>query len=168
MDKYRFIGTFVKPHGFKGKLIIYSEVQIHKKEPLFVEINQTRVPFFIEELSQKSGKQYIVKLQDVDSQEKAESFRNKNVYSSYSHNTTEEKQDIKYQLIGFTVFDKIHGEVGPVEEILEFPGHDVLKIKSHEGAEVLVPFNDHFVIEVDTDTRRINISTPEGLLDLNK
>lgn len=72
------------------------------------------------------------------------------------------------RLLGARVETEPDGEVvGTVVGVTPTGGKDVLVIRRADGGEVLVPFADGIVTEVDEAQGRIRIDPPDGLLDLN-
>lgn len=70
-------------------------------------------------------------------------------------------------LLGWEVVDEAYGLVGTVGEVLESPGQLLLSVDRPDRDEpALVPLVDAFVLGFDEDARRIDVSLPEGLLDL--
>lgn len=59
-------------------------------------------------------------------------------------------------LLGLTVLDSRRGELGRVDRLLETGAHDVLVVVG-DGPEVLIPFSDPFVVEVDLAGGRIRV-----------
>lgn len=70
-------------------------------------------------------------------------------------------------LTGFEVHDAKMGFVGVVEDVVENPGQTLLSVvRSGCDSAALVPFVDAFVERIDEETRRIDVTLPDGLLDL--
>ena len=44
----------------------------------------------------------------------------------------------------------------------------LLAVTSPEGDEILIPFAKAFLVAVDTEARRINMTLPEGLIEVNR
>ena len=56
--------------------------------------------------------------------------------------------------------------MGEVVEVAERATQPLLTVRRAEGGEALIPLVDEFIVEVDEDGRRIDVSLPAGLLDL--
>ena len=56
------------------------------------------------------------------------------------------------------------GELGEVVEVLEGGGGDLLRVVG-AGRELLLPFVDAYLAEVDVAGRRISWDLPEGLIE---
>ncbi|HWW97232.1 MAG TPA: ribosome maturation factor RimM [Edaphobacter sp.] len=81
------------------------------------------------------------------------------------------------ELIGCTVYDGPL-RVGVVEDVQFAMTADggrrledaapLLAIKSLEGDEILIPFAKAFLVAVDTEARRIDMTLPKGLVEVNR
>lgn len=77
----------------------------------------------------------------------------------------DEGEVFAHELVGMTLVDSNTGaELGPVVEFYELPQGLLLDIRTATGI-VSVPFVDEFVVNVDRETRRIDVTLPEGLLE---
>ena len=80
------VGYIQKPHGIHGELVIRFEEEyyetIEENPPLFLEIDNLLVPFFISEegLRFKSGESVIAQLDWVDTDKKAKALCGLSVY----------------------------------------------------------------------------------------
>jgi 16S rRNA processing protein RimM len=81
------------------------------------------------------------------------------------------------ELIGCMVYDGTLA-VGVVEDV-QFPttadgarkltdAAPLLAVTSLDGDEVLIPFAKAFLVKVDTEAKRIEMTLPEGLIDVNR
>jgi 16S rRNA processing protein RimM len=68
-------------------------------------------------------------------------------------------------VIGFTIHDTNHGELGPVEEVLDLPMQQVFRILKGE-CEILIPAVESIILSIDREARTVQIKAPEGLIDL--
>jgi 16S rRNA processing protein RimM len=57
--------------------------------------------------------------------------------------------------------------LGTVTGVLDSGGTPILKVEGKQG-EILIPFAQSFLRKIDLGQRRIEMSLPEGLRDLNK
>ncbi|HRG39170.1 MAG TPA: 16S rRNA processing protein RimM, partial [Bacteroidia bacterium] len=70
-----------------------------------------------------------------------------------------------HEMPGYTVHDKNHGDIGTVQEVMDFPQQAIFKIKK-DAFEILVPARDEFIIRIDRDKKHLEIEAPEGLIDI--
>ncbi len=63
--------------------------------------------------------------------------------------------------------DRIRGEIGVIESVLETGGTDLLVVRGKDGGETLVPLCDEIVKNIDPIEGSVDIDAPEGLVSLN-
>ncbi|MEL6843223.1 MAG: ribosome maturation factor RimM [Bacteroidota bacterium] len=69
-----------------------------------------------------------------------------------------------FQVIGYQIEDKTHGQLGKVSGFWDGPAQDVLVI-DYQGHELLVPVTDEFVLQADHEQQILYTAVPEGLLE---
>ena len=139
------IGQFAKPHGIKGELslVTNSDVLEDAEDP------------------------YIVKLEDVNSEEDARMFVGKEVF--YPLDAVDEEDlvgDMTWDsFIGYTVTDVQKGYLGEITDVDETTINVLLRV-DHKGEELLIPAVEELITEADHEARSLTVSLPEGLIDL--
>ena len=119
-DEVFKIGIFNKPHGVKGEISFTFTDDIFDRvecEYLVCLLDGIFVPFFIEEYRFRSDTTALVKLEGVDTSEKARMFTNVEVYFPKKYVGEEEDSDdipTWNYFIGFKVEDVNHGELGEI------------------------------------------------------
>ena len=78
-----------------------------------------------------------------------------------------ENEFFYHDLVGLTVYSESGDVVGIVDHILK-AGNDVLVIKDDAGKEMMIPFVDELVPEVNLNDKSITINTVKGLLQDEK
>lgn len=165
------IGQFTKPHGIKGEisLVTQSDVFDEAENPyLICDINGILVPFFIEEYRYKSDTVILVKLENINSDQAAREFTNRDVF--YSLDEMDEENDLIGDitwdsLVGYQVTDEKHGDLGTITDVDESTINVLLHIRQEEK-EILVPAVEEIIVAADHTDKRTTVSVPEGLLDL--
>ena len=164
------IGHVAKSHGLSGhfsiKLTLSSELcelccDIKKiyldkqKEPLLISNSQINNQIFLR-----------VKTTNINTRECAKKILQKTVFLKEGENhiidTELNKQN---ELLNFTVFDKNEGEIGIIEEI-DFNRIQPLFIIKQKQQEVLVPFVEEFIIDVNHKKKIITVDLPENLIKI--
>ncbi|MFF3146696.1 PRC-barrel domain-containing protein, partial [Streptomyces sp. NPDC057927] len=56
-------------------------------------------------------------------------------------------------------------EVGRITEISHLPSQDLFVVERPDGTEVLIPFVEEIVTEIDLEEQRAVIDPPPGLID---
>ncbi|MCC8134771.1 MAG: ribosome maturation factor RimM [Tannerellaceae bacterium] len=165
------IGQFAKPHGIKGEisLVTQSDVFDEAENPyLICDINGILVPFFIEEYRYKSDTVILVKLENINSDQAAREFTNRDVF--YPLDEMDEENDLIGDitwdsLVGYQVTDEKHGDLGTITDVDESTINVLLHIRQEEK-EILVPAVEEIIVAADHTDKRTTVSVPEGLLDL--
>ena len=70
-----------------------------------------------------------------------------------------------HEIIGFKVVDRNFGEVGIIVKINETAAQPLFEI-DREGTVILIPMVDEFIKKVDRENKKIEVQTPEGLIEL--
>ena len=70
-----------------------------------------------------------------------------------------------HEVVGFLVVDEEKGELGNVQEIIEYPTQSLIQIVIN-GKEVLIPIHDDIIQDVDRAGKKILIKAPVGLIDM--
>lgn len=164
------IGHISKPHGYKGELAVWLELDapkfMDKLGFLFIEKGGSMLPYKIEFHSHKKGNIYRVKLQGVSDEKTAKSLIRKDVFISQE---LADKIAVGTQavetIVGYKVIDSIRGEIGVVDQLSSPTSNPLIHIKVNI-TEVMIPFVEDVVKEVDHKSKTIKVTCPEGLLDL--
>ncbi|HEX2936806.1 MAG TPA: ribosome maturation factor RimM [Bacteroidales bacterium] len=173
MDKSELIsiGVLSKLHGYKGAYQFYSERtiddDIENRESVFLEIQGLLVPFFIESINVTSDNTAVIKFEDIDNPETAKEFVSCNVFVlSKGKASKPSKKKKEEDFKGFAVIDKTQGNIGAVNDILNYNQNILLSVMK-DGNEILIPVSEEIIQAIDHKKKEILIDAPEGLLDLN-
>ena len=162
------IGIINKVSGFKGKLSCIVNIahpeRLLKQKFLFVILEGLPVPFFVEEIEFKND-DLLVKFEDVETEADAKKLVRKEIFSERIK--VQKKKDVLTwnDLKGYNVIDEVHGELGIIEDVQEFPKQMIAKCMMNEK-EILFPLNDEIVVEIDDDQKIVYVDLPDGLLDI--
>ncbi|MCX6256570.1 MAG: hypothetical protein NTW49_01495 [Bacteroidia bacterium] len=165
-------GKVIKTNGKLRKIILgldAGSAYLPKESSyLFVDVHGCLVPFFIEEISFKGDHSAAVLLRFLDSEKKSKEISGCLFYIDPTFQIKKKrKNDPSVDLLGYTVSDIVHGELGIVSDIIIYPGNPLLSIMK-EDKEILVPLAEDFIVKIDRRKKYIEIQAPEGLIDLNK
>lgn len=163
------LGYISKTVGTVGELVFILDVddpgRYRKMDAVFIELNDQLVPFFIESLQLRKDSA-VVKLEGIDTTERAMDLVRAQLWLPLSVlPPLKGNRFYFHEVIGFTVMDEVHGDIGIIETVLDFPQQKILQVKKGEK-EILVPLLDHILKKVDRKNRVIEVRTPEGLVDL--
>lgn len=164
------LGYIAKLHGFKGEVSLFLDVtnpeDYKTLDALFIEINGQLTPFFVEKLKIKSKGFAALKLENVDSENDARLLLRKNVYLPAS--TLPELDGTNFydhEIIGFTVKDTQHDEIGTVVQVIDLSSNPLLQI-DNKGIELLIPIQNDVIQEINRKNKTLKITAPPGLIEL--
>jgi len=120
------------------------------------------------EFSRRQHGRLILKLHGIDSISQVEPLVGAELgVSEEQLPPAEEGLFYTFQLRGCDVVAGDGKVLGTVTEVLDGGGTHILKVDGTDG-EVLIPFAQSYLRNVDLGQRRIEVDLPEGLTDLNK
>jgi 16S rRNA processing protein RimM len=70
-------------------------------------------------------------------------------------------------LLGCEVFDATGRNLGTVSHFEDTGGAPIIEVRTKDGKELLIPFAKSICTKIDPAQRRIEVTLPEGLEDLN-
>lgn len=163
------LGYISKRVGNFGDLAFVLDVDDPKRylklESVFVELNNTLVPFFIKKI-QLRGNTAVVSIEGIDTIEKAEEIVRSGIYLPLSFlPPLTGKKFYFHEMPGYTVIDKKYGAIGVIEEVLDYPQQAIFQIKFGEH-EILIPAKDEFIVSINRSTKQLELDAPEGLIDI--
>ena len=168
-NKCAKIGFIRKTHGVKGESVLEFETvfeeSVAESERFFVELDGLLVPFFIceEGFRFKTGNTAIVRFKWTE-EKLAKKLVGCPVYLFKEEIIEQESDTIDVLLLGYTVVDEKKGLLGAVIHADDFSGNIVLTI-DHPSGELLIPYNDDFLVAYDEKNKTITLRLPDGLLE---
>lgn len=164
-DCYK-IGFILKPHGLKGGVTISLDELIDAdSKTFFIEINNSLVPYFIEEYSERGNKAFV-KFEDVDSVEDAETISKKAIYLPKSARPKSARGEFyDDEIIGFQVEDSSLGILGQVTEVTTAGPNKLILVRA-SNREILIPVNSPFIKSINKAKKKISVELPDGYLEI--
>jgi 16S rRNA processing protein RimM len=168
MTDYFKAGYISKTHGLKGAVTLVleqgTEEFLKNDQPLFLQINNSIIPYFIEELQIQSDKA-VVKLEDVNTAEEAQKLKGIIVYLPKSVRPKSGSGEFYYdEIIHFTVVTET-GTLGEVIRVENEQVYPLLIVLSGEK-EIAIPVHAPFIQSVNKTQKIITVVLPDGLLEL--
>jgi 16S rRNA processing protein RimM len=165
-----YLGYTVKQIGYKGEINIQLDVDNPESYSnlgsVFIEINEQLIPFFIEKVQIRDKGQAVIKIEGVDTPIQAEELLGNSLYLPLNMLPPLTGNNFYFHEVeGFTVIDDVHGDIGIVKQVLEFPRQAVLQVLKGEK-EILIPISDEFILDVNRSEKIIRTATPEGLVEM--
>lgn len=167
------LGTIIRKVGTDGRVSVQLDTDnpkhYQKTESVFVELHGKLVPFFISGFKLMPDGSAQVKFDDIDSEEQNKPLIGCNVYLPLDKLPVLKGNKFYYHdIIGWEFYDHTTQKVaGIIADVLENNPNDLLLVRTGEE-EILIPLADHWLTKVDRTNNRIEMTLPDGLLDVNK
>lgn len=163
------IGQVTKPHGVSGEMSFSFTSDVFDTEdvPYFIfEMEGILVPFFLDEYRFKTNSTGLLKLDGIDSDEKAREFSGLTIYLPKNYLDAVDDAEIELDYFaGFLLIDSAKGEIGRISEV-DQTTDNVLFVIPTDDDELLIPAGEEYIEEIDHERKIIRVTLPEGLLDL--
>lgn len=173
-DTLLLLGRAYRAHGLSGEIKVIPETddptRFEALSALYVGQNPDTARLAnvqgVRYQHTRKGTLVILKLETVDSREAAEALRGALLYAP-ADALPELDADEFYlrDLVGLTAIEENGNRIGVVEDVLTFPGQDMLVIARDRQASAMVPAVPEFVTAVDLEAGQITLRVIEGLLD---
>ncbi|CDQ19762.1 16S rRNA processing protein RimM [Halobacillus karajensis] len=172
MEKQLYnVGKIINTHGIKG------EVKVHRVTDFDERFEPGQLLYWVND-KQEKPKPLVIRTHrvhkgfDLVSFEEHPSINDVEPYKNGMLMVSEEEQEelddhefYFHEIIGCKVFLESGAELGEVKEILTPGANDVWVVKRKQQSDVLLPYIEPVVKEVDTERKAIIIDPIEGLLD---
>jgi 16S rRNA processing protein RimM len=167
------IGTVTKVHGLKGEIGIRIDLplpnQLLNVETVYMSGDFGMLqPWRVQSarLSVQGEKQmFFVILEMVADRNAATAFIGRQVLVETGSVDLFDEEDGD-DLAGYSVLDTNGNTIGNVIEIVDNPAHPILRLHIKGKGEVLIPFVDVYVDDVDDDAQTVTVVDIDDLLDL--
>jgi 16S rRNA processing protein RimM len=169
--KYLLIGEILRPHGVRGelRLRVLTDHPDHMAQLSHVYIgtdpDDPRIKRFDVGAVRFHQGYALLTLKQIPDRTAAELYRGLFVMVELERAVPLEDDEIYvYELIGMQVVTEDGQELGPIIEVLATGANDVYIVDSAQYGEILLPVTDETLLRTDTDTRRVIMRLPAGLL----
>jgi 16S rRNA processing protein RimM len=164
------IGFIRKTHGVHGELVLEYEPEFEESvveaERYFLEIDGLLVPFFVAEdgLRFRSAKTALVTFDWVETEKYARRLVGSSVYL-FNYEIIDEPEEASIsQFLHFQLLDENGKKLGQISAVDDYSGNIVFTVDTKKG-EILVPFNEDFLINLSEEQKTIQLQLPEGLIE---
>jgi 16S rRNA processing protein RimM len=169
MNQLIRIGQMAAAHGVEGQLILKhnlgKKTDFEGTDAFLIEQSDGRMlPYFPAEVKARSAEESLVRLEGIQTREKALTLLKKGVWLEAAMAQKLAAKNAPIALLGFDVWNE-GTLLGPVLEVIEQPGQVLLRLEM-EGKEVLLPVHEDTLEAIDHKKRVIRLVLPDGLLDI--
>ncbi|MFD6364759.1 ribosome maturation factor RimM [Streptomyces roseolus] len=159
-----------RAHGIKGDVT----VEVRTDEPelrlapgaVLLTDPASAGPLTIESGKVHSGR-LLLRFEGVRDRNAAEALRNTLLIAEVDPAELPEEEDEYYdhQLVDLDVVLADGTLVGAITEISHLPSQDLFIVERPDGTELMIPFVEQIVAEIDLENQRAVIDPPPGLID---
>ncbi|MBO0477529.1 ribosome maturation factor RimM [Vagococcus sp. DIV0080] len=173
MSEFLNVGKIVNTQGIKGEVRVisktdFSEERYQKGNTLFL-FQENKQPITLTIKSHRKHKNFdILSFEDHPNINDVEKYRDGILkISKDSVGELEENAFYYHEIIGLEVFDEEGKQLGTIKEILSPGANDVWVIGQNKKGEkdILIPYIESVVKQVDVANNRVDVEIPEGLID---
>ncbi len=151
------VGFVLKTHGFNGHLKIDLDEDYSPSKFLLLSINDKFVPFEIEHFNENG---LIVKLKGFNSSDVVAHLVNLEIVD-FTNDSIEEDLNI----VGYDLIDTQSGIAYPITDVVYLPNNILIEFRV-KYKDVLLPYHEDIVIEIDDNAKTVKAIFPDGILDL--
>ncbi|OZT11646.1 ribosome maturation factor RimM [Priestia aryabhattai] len=172
MDNWFKVGKIVNTHGIKGEVRIisttdFAEERYEVGNKLYLFQEKQVEPVEVVVATHRKHKNFdLVSFEGYPNVNDVEKFKNSMIKVSEDQlSELEDGEFYFHEIIGCIVKTDEGQELGKIKEILTPGANDVWVIKGKGGKEILIPYIDEVVQEINIEKKEIMITVMEGLLD---
>lgn len=159
-----------RAHGIKGEVTVEvrtDEPELRLGPGAVLATDPASVgPLTVETGRVHSGR-LLLRFAGVKDRTAAETLRNTLLIAEVDPEATPEDPEEFYdhQLMDLDVVLADGTGIGRITEITHLPSQDLFIVKRPDGSEVMIPFVEEIVTEIDLEEQRAVITPPPGLID---
>lgn len=169
LSNYYYLGSITRLHGTDGSVWIALDVDdpslYASLKTIWIALNDTLIPFSLERIKIVNDNA-LAKFEKINEPSDAELLLDCDAYLPLDQLPKLQGKAFYYhEITGYTVIDKLFGEVGKIERVFDFPQQAVAQV-FRNGKEVLIPLNLDLVTAINRSEKKLFMQLPEGLIEL--
>ena len=158
-----------KPHGIRGEVTaqVFTDAPNERFVPgVELVVDPAKLGPLVVRSARWNKDILLLGFEGFTTRNEAETLRGAVLFTD-SEDEDEDDAWYEHELLGFSV--RVGAEtVGKVTGLRTLPVQDLLIIEDNDGEEVLVPFVDEIVPEVNVEEHYVLLTPPPGLLTINR
>ncbi|MFD3445477.1 ribosome maturation factor RimM [Microbacteriaceae bacterium 4G12] len=171
MTKWFNVGKIVNTHGIKGEIRVVSRTDFPQERykvgnTLYIWMEKSKTPLEVKVASYRTHKSFdLLTFDGYNNVNDVEQFKGALIKVPEEQlGELGEDEFYYHEIIGCQVVTEEGEEIGKIVEILSPGANDVWVAKRSNGKEVLIPYIEDVVVDINIDEKRITIHVMEGLL----
>lgn len=171
------VAELVATQGLKGRFtvrpvrglpfLLSEGLRVHFVPPTIDGPREAKV----KKTSHSGGHDWLVSFSGVKDLDTAESLVGSHIVVDCADLPEDFEEGASYaseRIVGFVVEDEEYGEVGEIVEVREMPTQYLIVVEGEAGEQVLIPFVEDFIVDVDEAEGVIYMDLPAGLIDTSE
>lgn len=172
MEKWFNVGKIVNTHGVRGEVRVISKTDFADERytpgnKLYIFKERDTEPLEVIIASHRQHKSFdLLTFEGYHNINEVEQFKGSLIKIPESQlEELEEGEFYYHEIIGCSAVTEEGEEVGKIKEILSPGANDVWVIQRKGGKDLLIPYIEEVVKEIDIENKQVKIHVMEGLLD---
>lgn len=165
------VGKIVNTHGINGEVRVISKTDFaderyKKGNMLYIFMDNLKEPLEVKVATHRTHKNFdLLSFEGYSNVNDVEKFKGSLLKVPESQLTDlAEDEYYFHEIIGCVVKTNDGVEIGEITEILTPGANDVWVVNGENGKEILIPYIEEIVLEIDVKNKAILINPMEGLL----
>lgn len=167
MQKFLRVGVISSTHGVRGEVKVFPTTDdIERfKDLKHVILDTGKEMKELEVTGVKFFKQFaILKFKGIDDINDIEKYKGKDLLVTRDNAVDlEEGEFFICDLIDCVAVNEENEVLGTLTEVLQTGANDVFVIKKEDGKELLVPYIDECILDINIEEKKITVHVLEGL-----
>ncbi|MBP1949101.1 ribosome maturation factor RimM [Virgibacillus litoralis] len=169
-EKMLNVGKIINTHGIRGEVKVLRisdfDDRFEVGGTLFL-VKENEAPIELEITSHRIHKGFdLLQFKGIDNIGDVEHYKGAFLKITEGQLTDLEEDEYYYhEIIGCDVYMHSGEKIGVIKEILSPGANDVWVMKQEKGKDVLIPYIEEVVKQVDVAANKVIIDPMEGLLD---
>ncbi|HBA68589.1 MAG TPA: 16S rRNA processing protein RimM [Lachnospiraceae bacterium] len=169
MEEKLRVGIISSTHGIRGEVKVFptTDDQNRFKKLKKVLLDDKKEKLELEVEGVKFFKKFaILKFKGIDNINDVEKYKGKELYVIRKEAQKLEKDEYYIaDLLGIDVVEDNGQKLGTLKDVIETGANDVYVVEREKGKELLIPAIKQCILNVDVESRRMDVHLLEGLLE---
>jgi 16S rRNA processing protein RimM len=169
MEDFLRIGVIASTHGIRGEVKVFpttdDKERFLKLKEVILDTKKEQIKLTIENIKFFKN-MVIVKFKEYNNINDIEKYKGMDLLIS-RENALPLEEDEYYiaDLIGLKVITDKEELLGIIDDVIQTGANDVYVVRTDNGKEILLPYIDECVLNIDLDKGTVLVHIMEGLLD---
>jgi len=169
MEDFLRIGVIASTHGIRGEVKVFpttdDKERFLKLKEVILDTKKEQIKLTIENIKFFKN-MVIVKFKEYNNINDIEKYKGMDILISRENALPlEEGEYYITDLIGLNVITDKDELLGTIGDVIQTGANDVYVVRTDDGKEILLPYIDECVLNIDLDKGTVLVHIMEGLLD---